>query len=348
MTNPLLILASFADKDLLKFSKLLFALCLFIKTDAKDKSLSVIATTCNAQLTKFYQSLELDVQADIADVITSTSDNEDSIYKSLRSSIRIIKADKDVSFKYLDLLKAATSYLVSNSDTSFNSLVKTVNVLDDSAFNLAVSKTGSDGGLVSQKSFVKPLEKIVRAISKRQDVILTREESIKLKDKYPKLHLEYLRLRKGFNESWKISLRNYVLASKKQTVAYETALNFLRTQGIQHTLPAGFTGKIDAFGKFYTTTDKLLANVPGVGFSVRMNEEYDPKTDNAYVFTTINDLDGSVSQHVYTVDYRKKTTDLKFKKVEDLTKIIEPVRKKWLASVKKSNKSPECVASTVL
>ncbi len=339
------ITASFLEKDLLKFSKLLTVICIFIKTDSQSKDLLDIALSNNSQLTKFYSSVELEVQETVEQLLKDKDYTNDSLYKLFRQSLRVLKSDKEVSYQFLDLLKAATSYLISNSDTAFNSLVKSVPVLDDNSFNKEISKIST---LVSQKTFVKPLQKIVQAVSKRTDVILSREESIKLKEKFPKLHIEYLRLRKGFNESWKIALRNFVLGSKKLTVSYSVALEFLRSQGISHTLPIGFTGKIDAFGRFYTTEDKLLANVPGVGFSVKMNLEYDPKSDNSYVFTTINDADGTRSQHVYTVDYKKKTTSLKFKKVQDLTKIIEPVRKKWLASVKKSDTSPACVASTLL
>lgn len=336
---------SFSDKDLTKFSKILFALSIFVKTESTDKTLLSIVETSNKELRPFYKALGFeDLGVAINEAIDYPEDAEPT-YKNLRKTLAVLKQDKDVSFKHLDLIKSATSYLISNSDTAFNSLAKTVEVLDEQAFKTALSRIGTE---VSQTSFVKPLQKIVKAFTQKSDVILSREDSIKLKEKFPKLHAEYLRLRKGFNDSWKTSLRNYVLASKKTLVDYRKALNFLKSSGIKHTLPEGFSGNIDAFGRFYTTSGRLLSNVPGIGFSVKMNPEYDAKLDNSYVFTTINDADGKVSQHIYTVNYKKKTTEEKFEKVSDLAKVIEPIRKKWLQSLKKSSLDPTCVASTVL
>jgi DNA topoisomerase IB len=105
---------------------------------------------------------------------------------------------------------------------------------------------------------------------------------------------------------------------------------------------------IDANGALYTSAGKKINGFPGPGFSIQMNPDYNPKSDDSYVFTTINDSTGKRSQHVYTVDYRSNAIKQKFEKVQDLDKDIDAVRKKWLVAMKKTDKSIECVAATAL
>ncbi len=327
--------AAILEKDLNKIAKLLVGLCLFMKTESTKSYTYSLISSLTKELSKF----------GLSDYVQQALSNEEPDSKTLRTLLLSLKKDTSVSHEYLGYISTAIRYLVSSSDIAFSKLLKDSGVLED----IKITKEFLDTeDTVEQKQFIKPLDKIVRAVTKQAGVILSREDSAKLKEKFPKVHAEYLRLRKGFNESWKSVLRNYIFSTKKSLVDYDKALDFLKSQGVLSTLPKAFVGKIDSSGRFYTKEGRLLANVPGVGFSVLMNPDYNGQKDDSYVFTTINEQTGERSQHVYTVDYKKVSTDEKFDKVRDLAAEIEPIRKKWLSSVKKSDLSPQCVASTVL
>lgn len=253
-----------------------------------------------------------------------------------------IKTDRSISHETLDIFKATTAYLINNGEPALNKVRQLAPHLNEPAITRNFVSDGK-----SQADYIKPISVIVKKLTGKPGVALSQEQVLKLKEKAPELHKEYLRLRKGLHSAWTDAVRNFVFESKTPTVPYSAVLKMLREKKMEHTLPPTFEGRIDANGKLYTTTGKLINGVPGPGFSVVMNPNYDPKSDNGAVFTTVNP-EGKISQYVYTVDYRKQANKQKFEKVAKLDQIIDQVHDKFVKSMRLMDDTPQCVAATVL
>lgn len=338
-------LARVKPKSLDSFIYLLYAASAVL---AKDETLPKLAQNVTARAK---DAAEVDAELGtkivpmLVQIVKSNDYDEEELSKDVRELRKAIRRDVDtdaqVNHDHIDMLKALTAYISSRAEGALRKLISLAPLTEANELIDALTFKPN-----SQKEFLKPLEKIVNAFH-RKGTTLTSEEQKVLKVKSPKVHKEYLRLRKEFNNVWKDELRNLINKAGRPMTDFQYALDYLKSQGIQNPLPPDFEGNVDANGKFYTKTGKLIANVPGVGFKIVMNPDYDPKEDNTYVFTTVN-AEGKVSQHVYTTEYRKKTTDVKFKKVDELDAVIDSVRKKWMKYVKQGGSSVQAVASTVL
>ena len=265
--------------------------------------------------------------------------------RSIRQVLRnILIPDSSLNHDQIDQLKAAATWMVSNKDVAYNRLVKLAPNLNQPLI-LSELKSGS----TDQKKFTRPLMKIVKFYTGREgDPNLSSEERIKLKASNLEVFKEFMRLRKEFLATWRNQLRNLVIDSGKPAVDYKTAVDTLNGLGLEHSLPKGYEGLIDQNATLYTKAGKMIKGMPGPGFSVVMNPNYDPKKDDQFVFTTVNP-EGERSQHVYTVDYSAKAGKAKFEKVANLTEQVEHARKKWMAWVKKPDSSdPHVVASVIL
>lgn len=265
--------------------------------------------------------------------------------RELRQGIRYeIRTDRAIGHNTLDVLKATTAYLINNGEPA----LKKIRQLAPSLGEPMITKNFVTD-VASQSDFVKPLSRIVKKLTGKEGSMLTREQVNQLKEKAPDLHKEYLRLRRGFNQVWVDELRNLVFQAKTPTVPFSDVMKYFKTNKIVSPLPAGFVGRIDANAKIYTVAGKAIAGgLPGPGFGIQMNPEYNPKLDDQFVFTTINDETGKISQYVYSVDYRKNANKEKFEKVKNLDAVIEKVHSKWVTFMRKKDTSPQCVASTAL
>jgi hypothetical protein len=305
-----------------------------------------IAWSANAA--KFEKQYDLpELTNSLREVVADPAALDDVIdtFRSSRQILKQMQLDREFSHEDIDILKASFAYLLTKSDRALQALVKMAPRLHTP---LLSAQLKFDAG--SQNTYNKPLQKIVWAVAKRKNSNkLTKDEAEALREKNPEVYKEYLRLRRGVNDVWKTELRNFVFDSGKPIVDYQAALKFLQSQGLEHTLPPQYRGKIDANGALYTTTGKPLAGgLPSPGFTIKMNPDYDPKTDDGAVFMTINDETDAVSKYVYTQDFVKRATKSKLEKVKKLDTMIDNVRKKWMMYVKQGGKSPQAVCSTVL
>jgi integrase len=344
----LLELAMAKPVEVADFAKCLAVAVAGISSDQVDKGL---ATAMRGWLAKA-QRVEAELGVDVLGTIVAFAKGGEleegalsAIGKQLRATLKTsdIHRDPKVPHSTLDLVGACATYFINESPRALSKVMKLAVDLHEPTINSAFVVTPQD-----QKSFVKPLQKIVKAATGKDGQVLTAEQQKVLKAKFPNLHKEYLQLRKQFNESWRNAMRQYIVDSGKKALPFKTVVGFLEGQGLKHTLPKGFEGLVDANGKLYTTAGRLIKTVPGPGFSVAMNPEYDAKADNQYVFTTINDATGQRSQHVYTVNYSKAKTEEKFAKVRALGQVVDKIHKKWIPFMRKSDQSPQCVASTML
>jgi hypothetical protein len=175
------------------------------------------------------------------------------------------------------------------------------------------------------------------------------EEAKAAKEASPELYTEYLRLRKQFNTIWKLALANFVRSSGGKTVSFEKFIAFLKKKGIEHTLPSGFTGNMDAVGNFYTSDEEVINGVPQAAIfpTVRMNPSYE-KGSQEYVFQAIR-KDGSGGNYFYTKQANREKNVEKFEAVKDFIPIVDKVRAKWIQELKRYDPtSPDSVSALVL
>lgn len=265
--------------------------------------------------------------------------------KAIRRALRsVLVPDASIGHEQIDQIKAAATWMINNSDQAYNKLAKLAVNLKQPLILEGLKSNSTD-----QKKFSRPLMKIVKFYTGRtNDSNMTTEERIKLKETNPEVFKEFMRLRKEFNLSWKNQLRNLVIDSKKPLIDYKSAVDTLNGLQMEHTLPKGFDGLIDQNGALYTKAGKAIKGVPGYGFSIQMNPNYDPQKDDQYVFTTISP-EGKRSQHVYTEAYNKKAGQKKFEKVANLAEQVGNARKQWMAWVRKPDTDdPRVCASVIL
>jgi DNA topoisomerase IB len=265
--------------------------------------------------------------------------------KAIRRALRqVLMPDNTIGHDLLDQIKAASTWMINNKDVAYNKLAKLAPTLGQ-----PILLEGLKSDSVDQKKFVRPLIKIVKFYTGRpDDPNLTQDERIKLKAENIEMFREFMRLRKEFLATWRNQLRNLVIESGKPMIDYRSAVQSLNSLGLEHTLPDGFDGLIDQNGSLYTKAGKAINGMPGPGFSIVMNPNYDAQKDDQFVFTTVTP-EGKRSQHVYTQDYTKRAGKAKFQKVSNLAEQVENARKNWMTWIKKPDSSaPQVVASVIL
>ena len=169
-------------------------------------------------------------------------------------------------------------------------------------------------------------------------------------EKFPELYAQYRDIFKKFDLSWKIALSNFVRGSGEKTVPYQDVINEFKEKGIDHLLPVGFTGRIDAIGRWYTQFNELMNINPGGAQypTVRMNPNYE-EGSSVWVCQAIQ-ANGVPGQRGYSVASKESNSDEKFSKVSrDFLPIVEKLRKKWLQQLKQfDEKEPTTVACLIL
>lgn len=197
-----------------------------------------------------------------------------------------------------------------------------------------------------------PLKKKLAALMKRMDgsnrvAFGDLKEAKAAKANFPAEYAEFIVLRRQFNAVWTGFLANYVRASGHKTVPFVSVVKALEKAGIEHTMPSGFEGNIDALGRWYSQFDELLKQAPSALFfpTIRMNPKY-TKGSGTMVFQAFYP-DGRGGQRGYTVEGVHERDDAKFVKVEDFD--AEKVRRNWLKLVKVFDESvPATVAALIL
>ena len=344
------VFAGIPAQQLESLIKLLLAACAVTARGSSSPELKTLATSVASGAKKAEQVMAVDVVSVLMKIVKGSEVDDETLVaqmKELRAGIRDeVKSDRKFSHTTIDLLASTSAYLINNGEPALRKMRKIVNDMGDSVLQKALAPEAQ-----SQKDFIKPLEKIVTKVTKKTGTILTRDEALRLKKNNIEVFREYMRLRKQYNLVWKDEMNAYIVKTKQKMVPYKDVLAYLNSKKIDHPLLPGFTGLIDANGKAYTSAGKAInGGIPakGSGFHVQMNPEYNPKTDDGYVFTTINDGTSEVSQHVYTTDFRQQKNSKKFLMVEELMGTMEKIHATWQSFLKRGDMSKPCVQATVL
>lgn len=259
----------------------------------------------------------------------------------LKDVIKSAMRDPKAKAAWIDILKAFGLWFRVGSERSLQKLSKAGVELHMPWLNRLFAKE-----VGSQKTVEKSLAKLIKSVTRRSALTFSDEEALALKAKSPVIYKEYLRLRREYNQVWKDALATFVRRSGKNLVPFTQAMRFLQKKGIEHTLPEGFTGLIDANGVWYTEDGKKINGIPSSRIFPRIRMNPDPEKDN-YVFTAIREDGGR--QHFYTVEFRTGQSARKFKIARTLGKNIDRIRKKWSPLIKNFDESdPRCSASLIM
>lgn len=263
----------------------------------------------------------------------------------LKEVIPEIVHDRGITAQQVELFKALGLYLRSDSPPALAKL---------SRFALSATRDSWIAQKLTKEDIPQQddgrLRFLVRKLTGRDDTKLTLDEAATTKVRFPKMYKEYLGLRRQHTQTWKDALQTFVSQSGAHLVPIKQFELFCRKEGIETTLPKGFDGMIDDLGRFYTKDHKLINGVPNTATfpSVLMNRNFGKINGGDWVFMAIR-ANGGPGPYFYTVDFLKKQRDKKFSKVEDFSKVLDNMRKKWFMKVKAFDpKDPKCVAATIL
>ena len=246
---------------------------------------------------------------------------------SLRDMVSEYSQRPHAKASFAEVVDQFAKWFKTQSSSSHKYLAKIVSRCEEPWIRSMVTDEVPD-----QTKVQKDLKSICIKMGYKGKSALTPEEALEAKASDPELYKEYLALRRSHALSWKNALSNYVKDSGKQIVPCQEALNHLADEGIEHAMPTGFTGMIDAEGNWYTKDGKLLANVPKAPVFTTITMKTKADGDADWVCKA-NKPNGEYA-YVYTKEHNETSWNHKYQVANALIKNIEKYRKKWLANIK--------------
>lgn len=284
---------------------------------------------------------------ELAAVFRAYDNGEELDWLALAEAVKAYAAryaqEPKAKSSFLKVLRVYANYYRTTSDTALKSITKLTGLMEDDYLQGYFQRVEVD-----QTKVLKQLSPLVKRLG-GTGFSLTLEQSKEAKENDPALHKDYLGLLRQFNEAWKAAINNYVRKTGNITVPIGDAIKHLKSRGIEHSMPTGFTGRIDAHGNWYTIhEEKINGGAPSATMfpQVKMNPAY--SEDSPWVFQAIC-ADGSQGNYFYTEEFRKAQSDSKFEKVSQFD--VKKTRKNWLPllrSFKDDQPTPQAVAATIL
>lgn len=251
--------------------------------------------------------------------------------EDLRAFVLDYSKNTDSKASVKAILMALTRWMRTESQVALNKIERA----SASAFFPAWMGPHFAKDIGDQESVRNKLKQVVKKMTGKPTLgFSTIEEAAEAKTNDPDTYRQYLSLRKEFTSIWKSALASLVRTSGKKTIPFDVFDKKLKSQGIQHSLPTGFTGNIDANGNFYTKYDELINGVPQAAIfpKVTMSTAY-KKGGHDYVFQVWR-ADGTPGNYFYTKQATKEKNEQKFEAVKDFIPIVDKVRAKWLKDIK--------------
>ena len=175
---------------------------------------------------------------------------------------------------------------------------------------------------------------IVRALTGRNGFDLTTLQKEKYRKEKPELYKQFLDAKKGVVAQVSVFLRNLCRRNGGKILYSQFMKALSSAQVLSHYPPAeGWDGYIDENGVLYTLAGLKIKGKPA--FPIRGNKNYDPETNDTYVFSVKTSMGNP--QHFYTEDSLKTWRDERFEAVDDFTPIVTKVKKKWEKDVSSPN-----------
>lgn len=251
-------------------------------------------------------------------------------YVSLATSLQVflkeyVKHPK-AKVSFAKTLNLFAKWFKTGSDSSYRLLVKTTALCESPYIRGFISEEKFDQATVKKQLIKtskslgfggKPLDADQKKLAKAKD---------------PEGYKEYTKLARQHGLAWKQELSEYVRQSGGKTLAYKDVVAHLKSMGIDHTMPTGFTGNVDADGNWYTKDGNLINGVPNASMfpSVIMNKS----GEGDYVFQAVRS-NGELANYFYTKEQQQKNAKEKFQFTSGFIKKLPGYRMKWLANIKR-------------
>lgn len=245
--------------------------------------------------------------------------------------------------KYLQTEEGATAFAppVFKLSNRFSSYFRTGSEVGARAITKASSssvfpswvRTAFQARSIDQSKVSDAIKEFVREVTGKPGNGLTVDQAAELKAKDKEKYRQYLKLRKEFQLSWKNAASNYVRENGNPLVDMEDLIAYLESEGLEYSIPSGFTGKVDADLNWYDSNGDLIGGVPTAHMfpRVRMNPNRKP---GEYVFTALPANKSSKEKYFYLVKEVRERREKKFKAVQDVVPIIQHARKVWLQGIR--------------
>lgn len=190
-----------------------------------------------------------------------------------------LKANLSISRDDYNSLLALRSYILRDSETAFNTLMKRLGTLGDQSVSALFAMK-----VVKPTNVKKEVEDLVKKLTGKAGYDLTIPERQKFAKSKPSLYKEFLKARSHLLKIGKLKLASIVRSSGSPLLDIKKAKEELEKEGYVHVIPDGFyPGYVDEYGNFYTAAKRMLKGKPAGNAQVQMNPKYDPSKDNAYV-----------------------------------------------------------------
>ena len=283
----------------------------------------------------------------LGDVIKAMEKSESvdtpALSVALTEMLKHYSTSMNANSSFIEVIKTFSKWFKNQGGSSYSQLAKIVSRVDSDYIRSMVTEDPPD-----QSKVHKQLQLLCTKMGFKGKAVLTPDECKEAKNDDPELYKDYLSLRRQHTMSWKLELSNYVKASGKKLVPCKNALAKLAADGIEHSIPTGFAGLIDAEGNWYTNAGEMLNNVPKYPtfVTVTMKTKADGEAD---WICKANKPDGTFA-YVYTKEHFKTAADHKYAITKELIKNIDKYRRKWLANITKPFKYDEAnaVASVII
>jgi hypothetical protein len=253
--------------------------------------------------------------------------NYEDIAQGLRDHIKAYDKLPTAKKSFSAICKAFATWLATDSQTAFATLERASALCSSPYIRAYLAKKQNE--IVDQTAVRKYLKKLTKSFG-GSGQFLTLEESKAAKEADPEAYKKYLELKRSHTLAWKDALSSYVRNSGQLLLPFKQVEKYLAGQGIEHTLPVGFTGKVDASGSWYTDEGDAIIGVPSSTMfpSVVMNTA----GEGDWVFQAIRP-DGSPGNYFTTKAIKSGNRSSKFEKAKKFSKNIASYRKKWLSNI---------------
>ena len=321
-------------KQQINFLNSLYAI--YANSAGKFKQLSKEITTAiknNDAINIWKQVAAATPKEDIRGILMQVSQGKNVELKPLGVALKrylLAGASEELAPPVIELATRFSGYFRTGSEVGARSVARA----SGSAVFPDWIRTSFQAKHIDQRKVGTSLQDFVKSITGKPGTGLTVDQANKLKAKDREKYKEYLKLRRDFQLSWKNAASNYVRENGNPLVDMEDLLAFLDEQGLEYSLPSGFTGKVDSELRWYDSNGELIGGVPTAHMfpTVRMNEDRQP---GEYVFTAIPGASGSKEKYFYIVREIRERRDRKFKTVQNVVPIIHHARKIWIDGIRR-------------
>lgn len=329
-----------ATEDSVKAFAKILALGCALRNDGKLPNKEKLLRTYEGQAEGFLSDFQIrkPLFSRIVGYIANESnlDDDEKFAKDFKDFAKILskkksKVEKDISINkvlYQYIYKAA-SYMLRGAPTSWDYVVKNANHLGDPSITTMFVAEHRSTKKVHSK--LLDIARDLTGNSLLESAELSPEQKAELKETNPDGLKAYNMVRRELMAIPKNFILNLVRSSGDQLLRVAKIIQELERADIEHSIPSGFVGYMDEDMNYYTIAKKRLNGTPAG--DVRMNEEYDPKSDNTYVCKAKAEFAQDYTS-IYTMDYKRAKVNKKFDIVREFAPKMNGLRKRWLSDIR--------------